>query len=128
MVEINGPEATAGSKPNRSMPTGIKDPARLATVMAQNMATPTARPSMILPFHKLTTTKIVRPVTAPVTNPVVISVRIRSKNDLFSSSLSEIRRTDTARDCVPALPAVPVIKLIKSPKRKPDLLNHRNGR
>ena len=116
MVEMNGPEATAGSKPNRSIATGIKDPARFATVMAQNMATPTARPRIILPFHRLTTIKIVKPVTAPVTKPVAISAKIKPKKDRFSSSLSEILRTETARDCVPAFPAVPVIKLIKIAK------------
>lgn len=113
MVEIKGPEATAGSNPNRSIATGIKEPAKFATVIAQNMATPTARPRIILPFHRLTTRKTVRPVTAPVTNPVAISAKIKLKKDRFPSSLSDILRTETARDCVPAFPAVPVIKLIK---------------
>ena len=116
MVEIKGPDATAGSNPSFDIPTGMSDPARFATVMAQNIATPTASPNMTLPFQILTTVKIVKPVTAPVTNPVAISAIIKEKKDLFSSSFIEIRRTETARDCVPALPAVPVIKLIKIAK------------
>ena len=108
---MNGPLATAGSKPRRSINTGIKLPARFATVMATNMEMPMITPKMKFCFQTPMTSAIVTPVTNPEITPVANSDKMVRNKFFSSSSCMPILRTATASDCVPALPDVPVIKV-----------------
>ena len=111
-VVMNKPLANEGSNPIESINNGIKLPAMVATVIAKNIDTPMIPPKIQFACHKPTTTKIINPVAIPLIIPVATSDNIVfTKTD--SSSFKPILRTATAKDCVPAFPAVPVINVMK---------------
>ena len=111
-VEIKGPLATAGSNPNFTITFGIKEPAKLATTIAEAIATPIMIPRKRLPFHILATKAITIPTTRPVATPVRSSNQKEAKK-ASSSDLFVNLRIATAKDWVPAFPAVPVINVTK---------------
>lgn len=113
---MNGPLATAGSKPILDISIGMKLPAMLATVMAAHIARPITKPRTKLCFQKPTSTKIETPVTTPVTSPVTSSFPSSlKKSDRSISSVASLL-TATAKLCVPAFPAVPVMVEMKTAK------------
>lgn len=117
IVVINGPLATAGSMPILFINNGISDPIVVPTVIAVVKLIPTIVANNGWPYSITMIENSIRLHTKPEIKPLADSCNACLTLFSFSISPVEILRTETANDCVPVLPDIPLIIGINAASR-----------